>query len=90
MSIKNTQSLKFNSFKQGKDTKLKTNFDFYETTVKRDNSEVERVILICHKVWIKDKNGVIRQTPQGDYYKANIIDGVLSFDKPLKFENNER
>jgi hypothetical protein len=90
MSTTNTQSLNCNSYKQGKDNKIKTDFSYYETVVKNDNSETQRILLICHKVWIKSEDGTIRETYQGDRYKVEIKNGKISFDKPLKFENNER
>ena len=90
MSTKDTQSLNYNSYKQGKDNKIKTDFSYYETVVKNENSEPQRIILICNKVWIKSEDGTIRETSQGTQYKADIKNGEISFDKPLKFESNDK
>ena len=89
MSNINTQSLDFNSSEQGKDNKIKADFDFYETITKNESKEPQRIILLCHKIWIKSKDGTIRQTEQGEHYKANIENGVISFNKPLKFGSND-
>lgn len=74
--------------RQPQDTNFKAEIPFFETVVKTENIEPQRVVIMANYVWIKDKNGNIRQTEQGTQYKVNIQDGQISFDKPLKFKNN--
>lgn len=74
---------------RGEDTKITTNLNYVETVVRNENAEFERVHLLCHKVYIKDKDGKVRETKLGETYEANIRDGVLSFKQPLKFEDHE-
>jgi len=74
--------------RQGQDTNFKANLQFTETIVKTENIEPQRLILVANLVWIKDQNGIIRQTEQGEHYKVNIENGQISFDKPLKFKDN--
>lgn len=73
-----------------KNAKIITDIKYLDTVIKETQLNFSRVVLICHKVWLQDENGKIRETKPGDNYKANIINGVLSFNKPLKFDSNEK
>ena len=90
MSKKDKINFELNSLNQGKENNIKVDFEFYETSIKRGNSDFERIILMCNVVYIENSNGTINKTRQGDPYKATIKNGVLSFNKPLKFETDEK
>jgi hypothetical protein len=84
----NTSSNAFQNKRQVQDKQFNANIQYFETTVKAENIEPKRIVIISNMVWIKDQNGNIRQTEQGTQFKVNIENGQIRFDKPLKFKNN--
>jgi hypothetical protein len=74
--------------RQGQGTNFKASIQFEKTVIETENIENQRIVLITNFVWIKDQNGIIRKTVEGDSYKVTIENGQISFDKPLKFQEN--
>jgi hypothetical protein len=81
----NTNTHGFKENINSKDTNFKANIQFTETVINTEIIEPQRLVLIANLVWIKDQNGIVRQTKQGESYKVNIENGQISFEKPLKF-----
>jgi hypothetical protein len=73
---------------QGKNKQFQVHFELYEEVLSVQNFEPQRVILLANYIWIEDENGNVRKTEQGKHYKVTINNGQISFDKPLKFQNN--
>ena len=71
---------------QIKDTNFSANIQYFETIVKEESIEPQRVVFFARDIYIKDQNGVIRQTDGSVEYKVNIANGQITFDKPLKFK----
>ena len=69
-----------------KDTNYSANIQYFETIVKEESIEPQRVVFLARNIYIKDQNGVIRQTDGSVEYKVNIVNGQITFDKPLKFK----
>ena len=69
-----------------KDTNYSANIQYFETIVKEEIIAPQRVVFFASSIWIKDQNGVIRQTDGSVEYKVNIVNGQITFDKPLKFK----
>lgn len=69
-----------------KDTNYSANIQYFETIVKEESISPQRVVFIARNIYIKDQNGVIRQTDGSVEYKVNIVNGQINFDKPLKFK----
>ncbi|WP_156125361.1 hypothetical protein [Cellulophaga sp. Hel_I_12] len=83
----NTNSLNSFGKEQAQDTKIHSEFEYEETTIRRQNKMSERVVLNCSQITFIDGDQCL-QTRQGVVYKATITNGVLSFNKPLKFDTN--
>ncbi len=69
-----------------KDTNFSANIQYFETIVKEESISPQRVVFFARNIYIKDQNGVIRQTDGSVEYKVNIVNGQINFDKPLKFK----
>lgn len=69
-----------------KDTNFSANIQYFETVVKDEIISPQRVVFLARNIYIKDQNGVIRQTDGSVEYKVNIVNGQINFDKPLKFK----
>ena len=69
-----------------KDTNYSANIQYFETIVKEESIEPQRVVFLARNIYIKDQNGVIRQTDGSVEYKICIKNGQITFDKPLKFK----
>jgi len=69
-----------------KDTNFSANIQYFETIVKEESIEPQRVVFFARNIYIKDQNGVTRQTDGSVEYKVNIVNGQITFDKPLKFK----
>ena len=74
------------SLEQIKDTNFSANIQYFETIVKDEIISPQRVVFFARNIYIKDQNGVIRQTDGSVEYKVNIVNGQITFDKPLKFK----
>ena len=72
--------------RQGQDTKKRTDVTFYREV--QGIVSFEQITLTCSLVRGLDENGLIRETYEGDSYRVSINNGVLSFDRPLKFKTN--
>uniref|UniRef100_UPI004047368D hypothetical protein n=1 Tax=Mariniflexile sp. TaxID=1979402 RepID=UPI004047368D len=68
------------------DTKKRTDVTFYREV--QGIVSFEQITLTCSLVRGLDENGLIRETCEGDSYRVSINNGVLSFDRPLKFKAN--
>lgn len=88
MKNQNNKANAFQHKRQPQDTNFKATVPFYETVIKTENIEPQRIAIIANLVMIKDENGNVRKTIQGDQYKVNIQNGQISFNKPLKFQDN--
>jgi len=73
---------------QDKDTNFKASIQVSETVVKTENIVPQRIVFDARLVHIYDHDGTVRKTKDGERYIVNIENGVISFDKPLKFRNN--
>ncbi len=69
-----------------KDTNYSANIQYFETIVKEESISPQRVVFFARNICIKDQNGVIRETDGSVEYKVNIVNGQITFDKPLKFK----
>ncbi len=69
-----------------KDTNFSANIQYFETIVKDEIIDTQRVVFFARNIYIKDQNGVTRQTDGSVEYKVNIVNGQITFDKPLKFK----
>ena len=69
-----------------KDTNFSANIQYFETVVKEEIISPQRVVFFARNIHIIDKNGVIRQTDGSVEYRVNIVNGQITFDKPLKFK----
>lgn len=69
-----------------KDTNYSANIQYFETIVKEESISPQRVVFFARNIYIKDQNGVTRETDGSVEYKVNIVNGQITFDKPLKFK----
>ncbi len=69
-----------------KDANYSANIQYFETIVKEESIEPQRVVFFARNIYIKDQNGVTRETDGSVEYKVNIVNGQITFDKPLKFK----
>lgn len=69
-----------------KDTNYSANIQYFETIVKEESIDPQRVVIFARDIYIIDKNGTTRQTDGSVEYKIYIKNGQINFDKPLKFK----
>ena len=69
-----------------KDTNFSANIQYFETIVKEESIEPQWIIFLARRLYIKDQNGVTRETDGSVEYKICIKNGQITFDKPLKFK----
>ena len=69
-----------------KDTNYSANIQYFETIVKEESIDPQRVVIFARNIYIIDKNGTTRQTDGSVEYRICMKNGQINFDKPLKFK----